>query len=678
MLFQNNFLRSLFELLSVFLLVLFIFMIARVITIVNLIPDAYAVLNAHERWLYWKYSILFDLKTLTTVYAPCVVGCLFCSTPQKLNQKFCKFTGLFYPVTVACSLLAVICNYFYFKTYGRTFDVMIKGLMNEDFTAVILSIWDGYPVVLMVLLIISVTILYILFQRWFKRRKYTLIREKERPRVVITTLFLLILLVWPVLVRGGIGTFPLRRSEVAVTPETKVNGTVANGLISFFWTVTHLNMAGNIKPVDLKDLARDVEFFGLEFSRDEPMASLRQITSESPRLEQIKPNVVFALMESMSTDMLQLDNQDSFDVYGRLRNVISHPDTYMFRHFISEGDGTIDTLQRIIVNSGNFMDLSVSLYGRKSFETSIAKPFKKAGYKTYFISAGLSSWRSLGDFVKNQGFDLFVDQADIVRMFPNAELSTWGVYDQYMFDAAAEILKNTKEPVMIFMLSVTNHPPYKIPDNFPKMNRVYVAAAEKYKTRDIYDMYDTFHYANDQLGGFISKIISEPTAKDRTVIAFTGDHNVRGLNVYNQVSDQIMGHQVPFFMYIPRQVRDSVKHFEFNQERFASHKDIMPTLFNISLSQIEYYSTGCNLFEAEDRCIFNFAFNGTITVNSDGLCITDDINYSKNYLYRIDRENFRGVNETNEKSSVCRTAAAYNRLLSDYRAYQTVGIEQGD
>ena len=233
--------------------------------------------------------------------------------------------------------------------------------MNEDFTAVILSIWDGYPVVLMVLLIISVTILYILFQRWFKQRKYTLIREKERPRVVITTLFLLILLVWPVLVRGGIGTFPLRRSEVAVTPETKVNGTVANGLISFFWTVTHLNMAGNIKPVDLKDLARDVEFFGLEFSRDEPMASLRQITSESPRLEQIKPNVVFALMESMSTDMLQLDNQDSFDVYGRLRNVISHPDTYMFRHFISEGDGTIDTLQRIIVNSGNFMDLSVSL-----------------------------------------------------------------------------------------------------------------------------------------------------------------------------------------------------------------------------------------------------------------------------------------------------------------------------
>ncbi len=673
---QNNFLRSLVELLVVFLILLSIFMVARIVTINNLIPDAYSSISQTEKLLYWKFSFLFDLKTLTILLAPCALGCITCSYSKTLNLIYCVFSRYFYTLAFLCSLFASVCNYYYFKTYGHTFDVMIMGLMNEGFSAVVISIWDGYPVILIILSLVLAAVVFRFVHSKYLQYSKTFIKDVNRSKPLIASLILIILIVWPVLIRGGLGEFPLRRTEVAVTTESKVNSTVANGLISFFWTVTHLNFSKTIKPVDLEKLENSARYFDLPFDPKEPMLSLKQITGSNESLEKMKPDVVFALMESMSTDMLNMDDPDKFDVYSSLRNVIKLPGMYHFNNFISEGDGTIDTLQRIIVNNGNFLDFSVSMYARQLFRTSIALPFKAAGYKTYFISAGMSTWRDLGNFVKAQGFDVFLDQNDIVQAVPDTEVSTWGVYDQYLFEMADMILKKEKTPVMIFLLSVTNHPPYKVPENYPHVPRAYAPVDKKYDNKDIYDMYDTFHYANDQLGKFVSNIVSDPARKDNTIVAFTGDHNVRGLNVYNKVQDQIMGHQVPLYIYLPEPVRKSINGFHFDSNRFASHKDIMPTLFNACLSNTEYYSLGCNLFDSPEHCPFNFAFNGTLTVSDDGLCISEDIYYSETHSYKIDKTSFRGINEINDNSKVCDIGENYSDLLSNYRAYQAAGAKQ--
>ena len=670
---QNNFLRALIELGMVSLIILIIFILARFIMLKYLVLDAYQSLVDHEKDLYWKYSFLFDLKTITIILIPGALACIF---PFSRTYGFLqKFTRYYYPCAISCAFLAAACNYYYFKTYGHPFDVMILGVVNEDFKAVMISIWDGYPVIWMLIALVLVAFGANKLIEFYRTKLATRIANKRRPKYLIAGSFLAFLILWPILVRGGVDTFPLRRTEVAVTTETKVNGTVANGLISFIWTVTHLNFFKTMKPINLDHLEREVSYFNLPFNRDDPIASLKQTTKANEFLAKHKPHVAFALMESMSTDMLGYDDPKNFDVYASLRDVLARPNTYWFKHVISEGDGTIDSLQRILVNTGYYLDLSVSMYGRKHFATSVVTPFKKAGYKTYFISAGLSTWRNLGDFALAQGFDEFIDQNKIIELIPKATAATWGVYDEYMFQAVEKILKEAKEPTFIFMLSVTNHPPYKIPDHAKHMNRDYKIVEQAYHNSDIYDMYDTFHYANDQLGKFVLKVMDQPELSNNTIVAFSGDHNVRGLNVYNKINDQIRGHQVPFFVYIPSSIKESLTDFQFDPKRFASHKDLMTTLFNLSLSNIDYYNTGCNLFAPSKECHFNFAFNGNITVDQNGLCISEDQFYIKRRAYKLNADLFEGINESDDRLTVCKTAKYFNDLLDSYKRFQTVGAK---
>ena len=106
--------------------------------------------------------------------------------------------------------------------------------------------------------------------------------------------------------------------------------------------------------------------------------------------------------------------------------------------------------------------------------------------------------------------------------------------------------------------------------------------------KELNEIFNTFRYSNDQLGRFIGKV---KTIAPDTIIAATGDHNMRAIG-YPESADAALGHSVPFYLYVPQAYRGSA---EYHPERAGSHKDILPTLYNLSLSKSRYYQTGCNL-----------------------------------------------------------------------------------
>ncbi|MDR3253556.1 MAG: hypothetical protein LBT07_01150 [Endomicrobium sp.] len=102
------------------------------------------------------------------------------------------------------------------------------------------------------------------------------------------------------------------------------------------------------------------------------------------------------------------------------------------------------------------------------------------------------------------------------------------------------------------------------------------------------------------LGRFITRIKNSKYA-DNTIIAVTGDHNF--WNILEYSNERILDFlSVPLYLYIPY----SLKPKNIDASVFGSHLDIMPTLYNISLSSSQYTAMGQNLLSkrAEDNVIF--------------------------------------------------------------------------
>lgn len=79
-------------------------------------------------------------------------------------------------------------------------------------------------------------------------------------------------------------------------------------------------------------------------------------------------------MESMSTHILSFDNKDTRDLLGALRKNIK--EDMFFTNFVSEGDGTSDSLTRLFVAVPD-LNLSTSAYSGKSYICNIVELFKR-------------------------------------------------------------------------------------------------------------------------------------------------------------------------------------------------------------------------------------------------------------------------------------------------------------
>ena len=88
---------------------------------------------------------------------------------------------------------------------------------------------------------------------------------------------------------------------------------------------------------------------------------------------------------------------------------------------------------------------------------------------------------------------------------------------------------------------------------------------------------------------------------------------------YPAPNEIALGHSVPFYLYVPPTYRSNA---EYHPERAGSHKDILPTLYNLSLSEIPYYQTGCNLTAPTvDSSWCGYGYNPEVLITKHGFII---------------------------------------------------------
>ena len=486
-------------------------------------------------------------------------------------------------------------NLHYFGFYKTPIDSLVFGVVEDDTSAVLQTIWHDFPVIWTLLLALALTVGSVWLHRVLLRRL--------RPDTVLQSRHIAIqlalaIVVFFALVFAGKGTLremALQRQHLTVTTSPFLNDMVPNGPIALKYAWDSRGQSQNLQNplVGLKAMGFNsplaaAEALGLRHgSEAEVKAALTAHEPLPPGTP--KKNLIFFLMESWSAEPL-LYQSSQFDVLGRLAPTLMDPTKAChFSNFDSAQPGTHPTLEAILFSTP-ITPLTMGDVGRKPIPWSIPKVIKDAGYQTLFVTSARSGWRDLNRVLAVQGFDEVVDANNLKESYPDANLGIWGVWDSYVFKYLDKRLaaQPKDKPLFVFVLTSTNHPPYDLPADYHRVPRDMSLWKGETSSDTLLLNLDTYHYAADLLGGFVQSVQSGPL-KSNTIVAATGDHNVRSFGMYAEPARRYLQRQVPFVIW------GEGLQCGPQQALPASHRDMFNTLLPLIGVNGPYVNAGRNL-----------------------------------------------------------------------------------
>ena len=483
-------------------------------------------------------------------------------------------------------------NLHYFGFYKTPIDSLVFGLMEDDTSAVLHTIWHDFPVILTVLLGLVLSAATVAVQHGLlKRLNPDTILQTRHVALKLSC----VVLAFFALVFAGKGTvreMALQRQHITVTTSQFLNDMVPNGVIAlkYAWDSRGLsqnlqNPLAGLRTMGFESPLAAAEVLGLPHQNEAEVKAA--LTAHDPLPAGTpKKNLVFFLMESWSAEPM-LYQSPQFDVLGRMAPTLAT--ACHFSNFDSAHGGTHPTLEAILFSTP-ITPLTMGDVGRKPIPWSIAQVARKAGYETLFVTSARAGWRDLNRVLKVQGFDEVVDANTLKQDYPDATLGLWGVWDSYVFKYLTKRLaaQPADKPIFVFVLTSTNHPPYDLPSDYQRVPRDMSLWRGETSSEFLQVNLDSYHYAADLLGGFVQDVQKGPQ-KDRTLIAATGDHNVRSFGVYAEAQRRYLVRQVPFVIW------GAGASCGPQQALPASHRDMFNTLFPLTGIDGPYINAGRNL-----------------------------------------------------------------------------------
>lgn len=511
----------------------------------------------------------------------------------KSNGMLTHFNRIYAMIMLMLFVIVGIVDVYYYNYFQSHINVLAFGLFDDDTTAVLKSVWTDYPIISVLIAWIIVFFIIRLFVNYVFSDKVKSVVIKKAWQGVACSLFVLAMFFLGM--RGSIGTFPLQIDDSTVCNNSTVNLIPINGVFAikeaFLMRSKQMSIEGNItflKKLDYDSETKAIEDYYGQAPEKDLGKSYFTITANKPSGFKY-PNVVFFLMESMSNNNL-FYHSTTLNLYGALEKHLTTD--YFLRNFLPSGNGTINSLEGIMVNTP-VTSLAQSEHNSVSYNSSVALPFSNAGYETTFITGGKFGWRNINEFIPHQYFQHVESKDNVLKEIAGSTECEWGVYDEYLFDYVFKKLEKATKPQMIFVLTTTNHTPFHLPETYKPYP---VKLTDEIKSKLLTDEnlavknLTNLQYSNNCLGKFMDKV-KQSNFSQNTIVAATGDHNNLMLFDFNE-SQMYYQRSVPLYLYVPETIQP---HVTIN--KWGSHKDIFPTLINLALPQSTYFNAGDNLFD---------------------------------------------------------------------------------
>ena len=539
-----------------------------------------------------------DAKWLALLLWPAWIAIFLAAAPKPGLSRFFRRACAGFAAAAALAFFTLeFINFFFYGFYGTPISSLVFGFLQDDTVAVLKTVLKDWPVFSLVLALAAICALPFLAARFLARAPAF---PAGRGTAFFFAAFALGTVCMAVMTRGSLGTFPLRQQDYVVSSVKFINDTIPNGAAAFYdaWK--------SQKSLMIRSPSEGLASLGFR-SPEEAAAALPARAAASPAAKPPR-NIVLCVMEAMGRDMFEAHSPGN-NTLGSLAGEL--PGAVAFMNGLSVQNGTFPTLEGILFDSP-VTPVSQSKYGNRSFPFSKLLPFRRAGYRTVFLTAGPETWRDISDTFPLHGFDEVIGAAALKERYPEASYGTWGVSDEWMFRRAGELVRESGakgEKLFLVMLSVTNHAPHVVPETYrpaPVSLRALPEFIARKSPESMELMLRTYQYACDSLGRFV-RGLRESGALAGTVVAATGDHNMR----WQYLSGQKWHHQygVPILFWLPPEMKESLPR-DFSASRWASHRDIFPTLKALALGGAPLPQEGRNLFGAPEPGIPAVTFTG--------------------------------------------------------------------
>jgi len=292
----------------------------------------------------------------------------------------------------------------------------------------------------------------------------------------------------------------------------------------------------------------------------------------------------------------------------------------------SDADLLVNTSLYPIHQGSAFVRFADNMYN------SLPKLLKEQGYATISIHGDDRDYWNRERAFKSIGFDKYISEEE----FDHKEKHGMGVLDKDFFNQSILEISKLKEPYYIFMMTITSHMPFNLPEELRELN---IENDNEYTNGYL----QSIHYTDKVFGEFYSKL-KENGYLNNTVLVICGDHE--GINKYYSSHLPNNNKKVPFIVHVP-EMKEKVINITGGQI------DIMPTLSYLFGIQSEKYSStvmGRNLFNNDDGAVL--LTSGEILGNTEnydhlakGLYISNKI-ITGNYFKVIQNKNMISLDRT--------------------------------
>lgn len=404
------------------------------------------------------------------------------------------------------------------------------------------------------LLIIQLLIFIPLYYTFFK---YSFQKDFNYiPRIVS---ILVLAGIGILMMRGGTQLAPINQSAAYFSKNTIVNHTSLNTE----WNLMH--------SVIENHFSNDNPYVFLKKEKAQAIIdSLYTYNSDNSNyiLKTDKPNIVFIILESFTSDVVEHFGGDK-GVSPHLSRLAK--EGISFTNMYASGDRT-DKGMIAILSAFPSQAVRTIIQQPDKFEKlpSLPKTLEQYGYSSSFFYGGESEFSNFKSFLVSAGIDDIVDKNNFSKEQMN---SKWGAHDGYLFDKVLKDLATKKEPFLSVVLTLSSHEPFEIPvpSTFNKKD-----LPSKFKK--------AAHYTDQCLNDFIQKAKKESWYKN-TLFVIVADHGHRLPREYKTAYD-VLKFRIPLVFY-GEVIKDEYKRKQIT--KVGSQTDIAVTLLNqLNISDSSY------------------------------------------------------------------------------------------
>lgn len=525
-----------------------------------------------------------------------------------------NISNIYYIIIYTLVFAIGIADIPYFNYFFKHLNASIFNWNEEGGTTVGMITQETSYYIYMLFFLLSIVLFgYLLFR--LSKKLMQPQQENLKPKQYLIYIPVTIVLIGLCLfgIRGRFGYNPIRTSQAYFCDNSFLNQLGINPSFYFMRDVIESSKSHyNVDDLISEEKAIPIVQDALNINKNEPSASpvMRDVVAEG---EVKDMNVIVILMESMSADLLDI-KENGREITPYLNQLKQK--AYYFNNFFSAGTHTNHGILATLYGLPALFDRNMMKNVDIPLCQGIPGSLQKQGYRTMFFMTHEAQYDNMNAFLLENGIEEIYSQEDYPR---DKRRNSFGVADDFLMEYGLnKINEKAKEPQPIFatLLTVSNHPPYIVPDEF--------------KSRSKDAQYQIVAFADDAIRKFMEGAQQE-TWYNNTIFILLGDH---GKIVGSQTYEMPLSYNhIPLIIYSPA-FDDAPRQFA----QLGGQVDVFPTVMGLLNRSYRNNTFGVDLFKTERPYMF-FSSDDALG------CIDKEYFYTYNFKAKIE-----GLYKYNENS----------------------------